>query len=175
MEKERYLKQRVASIRVEPYLASYARKKFEIDPKTGGINIPDNFDLYHCVWQLMQRCPKDAPVAEEPNLTIWLPSRRAIDGQPGKHPEYWNYLSPRSARLIEKSLRRLFNYEFHYYMDQATHGANPQTKVDAIRQFIRSYGIDLDSEDALIKNYQRYERTMKVFLGIKKGKNKKNR
>ena len=152
MEKEKYLKRRVASIRVEPYLAIYARKKFEIDPKTGGIKIPDTFDLYHCIWQLMQRQPKDAQIPAEPNLIIYLPCRRKAEGQPGKHPEHWNYLSPRSARLIEKSLRRLFNWEFHHYMDNAVYGSRPQAKTEAIRSFIKYYGLDLDSEEALVKN-----------------------
>ena len=49
MEHQLYQKRRVAMIRVEPYLAAYARRKFETDPATGSIRIPDSFDLYHCV------------------------------------------------------------------------------------------------------------------------------
>ena len=52
------MKRRVCAIRVEPYLATYAKMKFDVDPKTGGIRIPDSFDLYHCVWQLMSRRPQ---------------------------------------------------------------------------------------------------------------------
>lgn len=173
MEKEKYARKRVAAIRVEPYLAKYARNKFDIDPKTGGIKIPDSFDLYHCVWQLMERRPKDAVLPDDPNLVIWLPSRRGVEGQPGKHPEHWNYLSPRSARMIEKSLRRLFNWEFHHYCME--HVAAGMTRKETIGAFIRRYGLGLDCEDALLKNLQRHERTLRVFLGIKNRKNKKNR
>ena len=173
MEKEKYQRMRVASIRVEPYLAAYARKKFEIDGKTGGIKIPDTFDLYHCVWQVMSRRPKAVQPSGDGNLTIWLPCRRAVEGVPGKHPEHWNYISSRGAHLIEKQLRRLFNWEFHHYCeDQVAQGVQ---KVDAVRGFIRYYGLGLDCEDALLKNLQRHERAISVFLGIKKRKNKKKR
>lgn len=169
------MKRRVCAIRVEPYLAAYARMKFDTDSRTGGIRIPDSFDLYHCVWQLMERQPKDAELAQEPNLTIWLPARRGTDGLAQKNPAFWNYLSPRSVRQVEKQLRRLFNWEFHNYMDLATHGAQCRTKIQAVRDFISMYGLGLDCEDALLKNIQRHERTIQVFLGIKKHKNRKKR
>ena len=175
MEKEKYSKNRVAAIRVEPYLAEYARAKFDIDTKTGGIKIPDSFDLYHCVWQLMERKPAYVALPDEPNLKIWLPARRATDGLAQKNPAFWNYLSPRSARQVERSLRRLFNWEFHHYVDEATGDGSRTTKLQAVRDFIRKYGLNIDCEDALLKNIQRHENTLRVFLGIKKKKKKKNR
>lgn len=173
MEHQQYQKRRVASIHVEPYLATYAQRKFEIDPKTGGIKIPDTFDLYHCVWQVMSRRPKGCEPQGNENLTIWLPARRGIDGLTQKNPAFWNYISPRRQWIIEKSLRRLFNWEFHHYVEQCL--AQSMPKVDAVRAFIKLYGLGLDCEDALLKNLQRYERTISTFLGIQKRKNKKNR
>lgn len=171
MEHQQYQKRRVCSIRVAPYLATYARQKFDVDPLTGGIRIPDTFDLYHCVWQLMERRPKDAKPTEETNLTIWLPARRGIEGLAQKNPAFWNYLSPRSARLVERSLRRLFNWEFHHYCENLI--SRGTGKKEAVGRFIRMYGLGIDSEDALLKNLQRHERAIQVFLGIKKGGNKK--
>lgn len=175
MEHQQYMKRRVCAIRVEPYLAAYAKMKFDTDPKTGGIKIPDSFDLYHCVWQLMERHPKDARLPEDSNLKIWLPARRGADGLAQKNPAFWNYLSPRSARQVEKQLRRLFNWEFHHYMETATHGDRCLTKIQAVREFISVYGLGLDCEDALLKNIQRHEHTIRTFLGIKKYKNRKKR
>lgn len=172
MEHQQYMKQRVCAIRVEPYLAKYARAKFDVDPKTGGIRIPDSFDLYHCVWQLMERRPKGAELPEDPNLTIWLPARRCTEGLAQKNPAYWNYLSPRSQRLIEKSLRRLFNWEFHHFCDNLV--SQSVTKKEAVDRFISKYDLGIDAEDTLLKNLQRHERTIQVFLGIKKRRNKKN-
>lgn len=172
MEHQQYMKQRVCAIRVESYLAKYARAKFDVDPKTGGIRIPDSFDLYHCVWQLMERRPKGAELPDSPNLTIWLPARRCTEGLAQKNPAYWNYLSPRSQRLIEKSLRRLFNWEFHHFCDNLV--SQSVTKKEAVDRFISMYDLGIDAEDTLLKNLQRHERTIQVFLGIKKRKNKKN-
>ena len=172
MEHQQYQKKRVAQICIKPYLATYAKKKFEIDPKTGGIKIPDSFDLYHCIWQLMERQPRHQADGSEQkvNLTIWLPFRRTT---PSKHPEYWNYIPPRKHWIIEKALRQLFNWEFHHYVEGLiTKGT---AKVDAVRSFIRYYGLGLDCEDALLKNMQRYERSIQAFLGIQKTKNKKKR
>lgn len=173
MEKEKYQRKRVASIHVEPYLAAYARKKFDIDEKTGGIKIPDIFDLYHCVWQVMLRRPKDTVPLGNENLAIWLPARRGIDGMMQKNPAYWNYISPHGARQVEKQLRRLFNWEFHHYCEDRIAGG--MTKIDAVRSFAGQYALGIDCEDALLKNLQRYERTMCVFLGIQKRKNRKKR
>ena len=170
MEHQKYQKHRVAMIRVEPYLAAYARRKFDVDPSTGGIRIPDSFDLYHCVWQMMEIRPRECPPQKDANLRIFLPCRHT---SPSKHPEYWNYIPPRKQRVVEKALRRLFNWEFHHYCEDLI--ARGTGKVDAVRGFIRLYGLGLDSEDALLKNLQRHERTMQAFLGISRGKNTRKR
>lgn len=168
METQLYEKRRACAIRVEPYLAKYARMKFDVDAKTGGIKIPDSFDLYHCVWQLMERRPANAVDPADANLTIWLPARRGVEGTVQKNPAFWNYLSPRSAWVIEKSLRRLFNWEFHHFCEDLI--SRGTTKKEAVGRFIRMYGLGIDSEDALLKNLHRHERAIQVFLGIKKQK-----
>lgn len=181
MEHQKYQGRRVAIIRVAPYLAAYARKKFEIDPKTGGIRIPDSFDLYHCVWQLMERRPhftgSDQAQTGDPlhgeELAIWLPARRGTEGMGQKNPAFWNWIPPRKHWIIEKALRRLFNWEFHYWCEQQVEQG--RIKVEAVRMFIRLYGLGLDCEDALLKNLQRHERTMKAFLGITKSGNHRKR
>lgn len=174
IDPERYLKRRVCEIRVEPYLAAYARRKFDTDPRTGGIRIPDSFDLYHCIWQLMSRRPHHHTDADSqqlpPNLRIHLPFRRASEGVPMKNPAYYNYIPPRRQWLIGKSLRRLFNWEFHHYVEH--HLRDGVTKVDAVRAFARMYNLGIDCEDALLKNLQRYERSMRVFLNIGRKKRK---
>lgn len=170
MERQQYQKRRVTHIRVTPYLAQYARMKFEIDEKTGGIKIPDSFDLYHCVWQLMERRPRHAKDPSDVNLAIWLPARRGIDGLTQKNPAFWNYIPPRRQWIIEKALRRLFNWEFHHFCENLV--SQSVTKKEAVDRFIRMYGLGIDSEDALLKNLQRHERTISTFLGIKKPKNK---
>lgn len=170
-------RRRVAIIQVAPYLAQYARQKFCVDPKTGGIIIPDSFNLYHCVWQLMAKWPLerwhigvnrrvDTP---EGNLTISLPSRRS-EGGVTKDPRFWNYLSPRSARVVGRELKRLFDWEFHHYVENLMGYRRDIQKIEAIRRFIKKYSLGIDAEDALLKNYQRHEKKMRIFLGLNKYK-----
>jgi hypothetical protein len=172
IDPERYVKRRVCEIRVEPYLAAYARRKFDTDPKTGGIRIPDSFDLYHCVWQLMSLRPRHSVDEGQlpANLRIHLPARRASETLSQKNPAYYNYIPPRFHWIIGKSLRRLFNWEFHHYVEQRIQEG--VTKVEAVRSFVRMYHLGIDCEDALLKNMQRYERSMKIFLNIGRKKHK---
>ena len=58
MEKHKRQMKSVAAISVAPYLAEYAKKKFVLNRNNGGIIIPSRYDLYHCVWTLMQRPPQ---------------------------------------------------------------------------------------------------------------------
>ena len=68
----------------------------------------------------------------------------------------------RDVWLIGKSLRRLFNWEFHHYVEvRLLDGA---TKVEAVRSFARMYNLGIDCEDALLKNLQRYENSIRIFL-----------
>lgn len=157
MEKEKYFRKRVANIRVEPYLAEYARKKFEIDGKTGGIKIPDTFDLYHCIWNRMEKPPLGVSISDDGNLKIFLPCRRTgADGLPRKHPEYWNYLSPTSALEVEACLRQLFNFDFHQQMMDNEHRGRPRQQAEVVEWFLYKYGIDSITPAALLKNFQRY-------------------
>jgi len=172
---------RTAVIRVEPYLARYARRKFDVDPSTGGIRIPDSFNLYHCVWQSMSKWPVErwhvgvSRRVDEPegNLLIHLPNRRA-EGGISKNPRYWNYISPRHARLINRELKRLFDWEFHHYVEILLEYHPDITKKEAVSRFARKYGLGIDAEDALVKNFQRHERSVRIFLGLKKRKSAEN-
>lgn len=172
---------RAAFVRVEPYLAKYARMKFGVDPKTGGIRIPDSYNLYHCVWQSMSKWPLERwnvgvlrrAEAPEGNLLIHLPNRRE-EGGVSKNPRYWNYISPRHARLINRELKRLFDWEFHHYVENLLEYRSDITKKEAVARFVRKYGLGIDTEDALLKNFQRHQRAVRILLGLKKRKIREN-
>ena len=102
MEKEKYARKKTVAIRVEPYLAEYARKKFSISPKGGGIKIPYTYDLYHCIFNSMQKPPSGVVVPCEGNLLICLPDSRMMPVR--KHPETYCYLSASSMTDIEQAL-----------------------------------------------------------------------
>ena len=154
MERERYLKNRVASIRVEPYLAEYARKKFAVDPKSGGIKIPYTFELYHCIYNRMEKKPAGAVENPDVNLTINLPDSRMMAVR--KHPEYWNWLSLSAIAEIESCLRSLFNYDFHTVMMANEVMGRPRQQREIVDDFISEYRLTQITSDALLKNFQRY-------------------
>ena len=133
----------VARIRIEPYLAEYARNVFSTGRQDGAVRIPDTSDLYH-------KDPADA------NLAIVLPKRRVVVDGPVKSPDYYNALSGNSAKLIEVYLRRRFNYEFHELMIENEERGRPQRQIDVVCWFMKSRGIRSISEDALLQNFKRF-------------------
>ena len=100
----------VACIRITPYLAEYAVRKFHVDERTGAICIPDTSDLYHVVWNGMTK-PRRGDIPEEGNLQILLPKRRE-----GKNPAYYNKMSSQSVKAFDHTLRIIFNFEYHHFL-----------------------------------------------------------
>lgn len=138
------------SIQIEPYLAEYLKGKYnngDDDP----LQIPDNTDLYHSIWTLMVKRPCNHSPIDKGNLTFMLPERRI-----GKDPKVYNYLSPRSVKLIEMEVRRMFNRELHIMMDENDLQGHILSNIDVVHNFLCSYGIDSISEDALLKNFYRW-------------------
>ncbi|MDY5433680.1 hypothetical protein [Bacteroides pyogenes] len=138
------------SINITPYLAEYLRGKFN-NSSDEAFRIPDNTDLYHLVWQLMTRRPAGLSPIDTGNITFALPDRRL-----GKDPQVYNYLSPRSARLIDAEVRRMFNYELHAAMLENQENFSGLNNLDVAHKFLCAYGIESLSEDALLKNFYRY-------------------
>ena len=161
MEKKKRLSKRIASVRIEPYLAEYIQKKLEIEPETGGIKIPYTTDLYHVVWNCMAKPDSHSLVSPDCNLKIYLPSRRSnMDGHPGKDPAYYNYLSHAAAKKIEEHIRLLFNFEFHRLMLENEEQGRPKRNQDVVEDFIRTYRLESISSDALLKNFYRYRQRL---------------
>lgn len=175
--------QRTCLIRVEPYLAQYARIKFGCDRQTGGIRVPDSFSLYHCIWHAMAKWPlerwhvgvKRRVDAPEGNLLIHLPNRRPEGGM-SKNPLYWNYISPRHAYYIGLELKRLFDWDFHHFVDDLMAEHPGTTRIDAVWQFMKRWRLDqldTDVSETLVKNLQRHERALYIAAGLKNHKKRK--
>lgn len=154
MEKEKYARKKTVAIRVEPYLAEYARKKFSISSKGGGVKIPYTYDLYHCIFNRMQKPPSGIVAPADGNLLICLPDSRQMTER--KHPETWNYLSASAMADIEQALRQLFNYDFHQQMMDNERLGRPRQQIEVVEYFLSTYGIVSLTSSALLKNFQRY-------------------
>lgn len=151
-------------IAVEPHVAEYLRGKY-FDPEAGAVHFPALLDVYILIFDLLQKRPASNPV-DSGNLEICLPDRRQ-----GKSPETYNYLSERSQKLLANKFRLMMWAELHDYMDEEKHLNGTQFK-DTVFRFMRKYGIEAITEDALLKNYQRWRD--KQRRRKKRGYNRRN-
>lgn len=146
----------LVTIPIAPELAEYARGKW-FDPEIGAVHFPDNSDICVTVFDLMEKRPAQCP-PDRGNLTLAVPCRRI-----GKSPQTYNYLTGRSIAIIEQRLRVLMWAELHDLMDENKHLRGIQFKETAYTFRLR-YGIESISEDALLKNYQRWRDKMRRTL-----------
>jgi len=153
-----------AKINIKPHLAEYVRGKYN-HCDDGPVSLPHTSDLYIIVWDLMAKRPVNAAI-DSGNLDIALPARSV-----GKRPEYYNYLSPRAAKIIERFVENLMYAELHHRLrENKRKGIN---YLDTVYQFMTEYGVTRITEDAFIKDYYRFRRG-EEYRRKKEKKEKKN-
>lgn len=135
-------------IGIEPYLKEYLEGKFW-DSSVGAVRFQGSSDLYVLLWDLLAKRPVESP-CDRGNTSIALPDRRL-----GKDPLTYNFLSSRSVAIFEKRIRVHMWAELHEMMDENKHLRGIMFK-DSVAIFMSKYGIESISEDALLKNYQRW-------------------
>lgn len=133
---------------VEPHVAEYIRGKF-YDSQAGTVRFPSTMDIYILIYDLLQRRPADHPF-DIGNLEFALPERRE-----GKDPLSYNYLSGRAQKILGDKMRLMMWAELHDLMDENKHINGIQFK-ESVFLFMRKYDIESITEDALLKNYQRW-------------------
>lgn len=133
---------------IKEHLKEYMIGKFN-NHADSPVYLPDDMDLYHTIYDLMQKRPIDCPL-DKGNIEIVLPNRRC-----GKDPEYYNYISIRAQLIINRKIERMFWAELHEYIDDNRHmkGIN---LIDSVCTFMTKYRINSITIDALIKNYYRW-------------------
>lgn len=151
-------------ITVEPHVAEYIRGRY-FDHDLGTVRFPSASDIYVTVYNLLAKRPADHPV-DTGNLEFALPDRRDANMAGGKDPKTYNYLSARAASMLGNRFRVLMWAELHEFMDEEKH-LNGVRYKDSVYMFMRKYAIDSISEDALLKNYQRWRD--KVRRRLKRG------
>lgn len=161
MHKEKRALKKIATIRIEPYLAEYVIGKYGMEQKNGAVNIPYNTDLYHCIWENMSRQRTNQSVPEDGNLRIQLPCRKPGDGVAWKDPAYYNHLSSVASKAIEYQIRRMFNFELHRILLENEEFGRQRRNLDVIYDFIHTYQLKSISSDALLKNYYRFRNRLR--------------
>ncbi len=149
-------------IQVKQHVAEYIRGKY-FDHEAGIVRFPPTLDIYILIYDLLQKRPHNCPL-ELGNLEFALPDRRDANMAGGKSPEQFNYLSARAAKRLGDKMHLMMWAELHDLMDENKHLKGIKFK-DSVFEFMCRYGIESITEDALLKNYQRWRdkqrRTMK--------------
>jgi hypothetical protein len=141
-------------INIKPHLKEYVTGKFCAFTDSP-VRFPDRLDIYCTIWDLTEKRPVNCPV-DSGNMEIVLPDR-----QEGKSPESYNYLGERSQKIIGKKIEIMFWADLREYVDYKHH-VKGVTYVEAITEFVRKYGICSISEDALVKNYYRWRKKVRI-------------
>jgi len=155
-------------IQIIPYLAEYLIGKYN-NGSPEAVKFPDESDIYHSIWQLMTRRPKQMSFVDAGNLEIFLPERRV-----GKDPKVYNYLSETSISMLEKKIKKEFNEELHSLINDNVERGKPYDNIEVIHQFMCAYCIESISEDALIKNYYRWKENIRKLRTRREYKKKLN-
>ena len=154
-------------ISIKRHLAEWLIAKY-FDQAKGCIVIPDRLDLYHSIWDLMEKRPENCS-RDEGNIILGLPDRRI-----GKDPEFYNYLGKRSVEIIQKRIEIMFFAEFRAMMDE-----NKQklgwTYLHTTYQFINKYSIEGITPDALYKDFYRWRKTVAGRMKITRNYEFKNK
>lgn len=117
------------------------------DEKTP-VHFPAQLDLYILIWDLLVKRPVNYHT-DSGNLEIVLPERGGI-----KDPRYYNYLSLRSQKRIEKKIELMMWADFREFIE--IERLKGYRIIDAVSLFRNKYGILSLSEDALCKSYYRW-------------------
>ncbi|MDO4779810.1 MAG: hypothetical protein Q3992_02155 [Bacteroides sp.] len=142
-------------IYIDEHLAEYCRSKFtEVGELGDYVRFPDRLDIYHLIYDLLERRPLNVG-RDEGNLCIYLPSRRIGSVALGKNPETYNYLGVRSQKILNKKIKTMMRAELHDFIDDNKHKLGVD-QIESVHLFMRKYGIESITEDALIKDYQRW-------------------
>lgn len=141
-------------INIKAHLAEYLiGKYFNEDQQC--VCLPDKLDLYHTIWNLLEKVPVNCQPLLEGNLCLALPSRRL-----GKDPETYNYLGERSIHIVSKRIEALFLGDLRSRLDAGKHLHTLQYQ-DVVHEFKCQYMIDSITDDALLKDFYRWRNNIR--------------
>lgn len=133
---------------IRPYLAEYCSLKYSW-PQRSACKIPPSSELHVLFLELLSKRPLTAG-RETGNIEFILPNHPS-----GKRTVTYNYLSQRSQRRIEQYLYVMFWAEFHRFTEYQLH-VKGESLLMSVLLFKSKYNIESLSQDAFIKNYQRW-------------------
>ena len=145
-------------ISIENYLAEYCIGKWGSD-FAEPVRFPDNLDVYHTLADLTQKMPENVFVVEG-NLEVCIPTMTRDGDLIRKNPEVYNYISGQSSKILNRKIKILFWAELHEIVDSNRHIHGIRI-IESVYTFMCKYRITSITEDALLKNYQRWKFTVR--------------
>ena len=139
---------------IRPYLAEYISIRYSW-PERSSVKIPPNTDLYFLMIDLLSRRPATAG-RDVGNIEFQLPHRAY-----GKRMETYNYLSKRNQKKIDHAIYVMHWSEFHMFCEHQMH-VKGESLLMSVLLFKSKYNIESLSQDAYIKNYQRWRERQHV-------------
>jgi hypothetical protein len=134
---------------IKPVYAEYLNAKY-FNSEKQAVVLPAHLNLYHIIWDLMQKRPSSAKVELSGNLRLFLPKRKI-----GKSPEYYNYISSVGVSEINRCIEQMFYAELFQLISYNRYKfGNKISKC--VELFQHKYNLKSISSDALVKRYQRY-------------------
>lgn len=149
---------------IRPYLAEYMSMKYSW-PDRDIVKIPPSSELYHLFLDLLARRPITAG-REIGNIEFQLPHNEC-----GKRTETFNYLSKQSQTKIEQHIYLMHWSEFHNFAEYQIH-VKGESLLMSVLLFKSKYNIEHLSQDAYIKNYQRWRERQQICRRIYKTQTK---
>jgi len=140
----------ITKINIRPYLAEYIYGKYGTCDEQS-VQFPDSLDIYHIIYDLLEKRPEGVSPADDGNLAIHLPQRRL-----GKNPETYNFLSIRAKNIIAEHIKRIFDNDLHACFEENLQNGRDYENIEVAFLFMKKYKINSISEDALLKNYYRW-------------------
>lgn len=156
-------------ITIENYLAEYLIGKYGT-PDSKVVRLPSDLDLYHFVYDLLQKRPAGCPV-DSGNLELVLPERREAH-LPGDKPlATYNYIGERGAKILSRKINTMMRAELHDLFDENKHVYGIDY-INSAWYFLRKYCIESLSVEALLKDYQRWRRKMRRKTSVREYKHR---
>jgi len=154
-------------ITVRDHIAEYARAKWGKDSRNP-ICIPRDISLYVLLENLLRRRPKTAPM-DTGNLEIVLSCRhRGV-----KKPAIYNFLTKKSAKILDKAIEVQMWAEFHDTLDRKKH-IEGYNYIHTIHSLLAKYSISSITDELLLKNYYRYRKRIRYTSVKQRSYRRKN-
>lgn len=139
------------TIDLKPHLSEYIRMKYSWPHRAEVVLVPWRSELYQLMVDRVAKSPRPkAAYVNTGNTTFRLPN------QPyGKQSKTYDWMSQESVKIIERWIEVMMWSEFHQFVENRIH-IHHYPLNRSVYFFISMYGITSLSEDAFIKNYQRW-------------------